>query len=108
MVSHKRPLRRACTLVAAAALALAGCGDDTVNPANPDAGPSKDATVDGEAGADGAPVAEGGSADASDAGAEAAGDGGIDAAHDASDATSDTGNDANDAEAEGGPDAGHD
>ncbi len=29
------------------AFALAGCGDDTVNPTNPDAGPTKDATTEG-------------------------------------------------------------
>jgi hypothetical protein len=31
----------------AVAFALGACGDDTVNPSNPDAGPSKDATTDG-------------------------------------------------------------
>jgi len=31
----------------AVAFALGGCGDDTVNASNPDAGPSKDATTDG-------------------------------------------------------------
>jgi hypothetical protein len=105
MVSHTRPLLRAWTLAAAAALALSGCGDDTVNPSNPEAGPSKDATVDGEAGGDGAPAAEGGGADASEAGAEAATEAGADTStHDAGDAASD----ATDAGAEGDADGGTD
>jgi len=44
----------------AIAFALGACGDDTVNPSNPDAAPSKDATADG-AGKDGG---DGGHADA--------------------------------------------
>ena len=33
----------------AAAFALSACGDDTVNPSNPDAGPSKDGTAESSA-----------------------------------------------------------
>jgi hypothetical protein len=54
------------------AFALGACGDDTVNPSNPDAGPSKDATTDG-AGKDGGDG--GGHADAhADAPEDAVGD----------------------------------
>jgi hypothetical protein len=58
-------------LAVAIAFALGACGDDTVNPSIPDAGPSKDATTDG-AGKDGG---DDGHADAhADAHGDAGGD----------------------------------
>jgi hypothetical protein len=63
--------------IAAASVAFAGCGDDSANPSNPDAGPVKDAASDTTSTPDGA--GEGGvavdaaGADAPGAGAEPAG-----------------------------------
>jgi hypothetical protein len=76
-MEYARPLPRSLSMATrafwalAVAFALAACGDDTVNPSNPEAGPSKDATTDGP-GKDGG---DGGHADAhADAHEDAEGD----------------------------------
>jgi hypothetical protein len=78
------PWRSLSALIGATVVAftVAGCGDDSVDPANPDASAAKDA-AGGETGADGGPqgdaVAETGDAGTEGAAEAATGDGGDDA-----------------------------
>src|SRR5262249_19926470 len=103
MTPSSKAARSAPAALFAVAFALAGCGDDSVNPSNPDAGPSKDATTDGEGGGGEGGHEGGGGGDAS-----AATDAGEDGAShaDASEASAADASDSGSATETGAEDAG--